>query len=166
MLSIKKMYRLQCVGHVVPVLSAFALQIYPKYNGSYHYNDAMMGAMASQITNLIIIYATVYSGEEKRIHQSSESLTFLRGIHRWPVNSPHKWPVTRKMLPFDDVIMYENSTAVRSLLWLHSRSDVLRLLLLYCTQHPAIMGMYYDICVWRFWKLYNVKWEFWSFSSW
>ena len=22
-----------------------------------------------------------------------------------PVNSPHKWPVTRKMLPFDDVIM-------------------------------------------------------------
>ena len=28
------------------------------------------------------------------------------GIHRWPVNSPHKWPVTRKMFPFDDVIMY------------------------------------------------------------
>ena len=27
------------------------------------------------------------------------------GIHRWPVNSPHKGPVTRKMLPFDDVIM-------------------------------------------------------------
>ena len=27
------------------------------------------------------------------------------GIHRGPVNSPHKWPVTRKMFPFDDVIM-------------------------------------------------------------
>ena len=27
------------------------------------------------------------------------------GIHRRPVNSPHKWPVTRKMFPFDDVIM-------------------------------------------------------------
>ena len=27
------------------------------------------------------------------------------GIHRAPVNSPHKWPVTRKMFPFDDVIM-------------------------------------------------------------
>ena len=26
------------------------------------------------------------------------------GIHQWPVNSPHKWPVTRKMFPFDDVI--------------------------------------------------------------
>ena len=54
----------------------------------------------------------------------------------------------------------------QSLLWLHSRSDVLHLLLLYYTQHPAIMGMHYDICVWRLWKLYNVKWEFWSFSSW
>ena len=31
--------------------------------------------------------------------------SFVRGIHRWPVNSPHKWPVTRKMLPFDVVIM-------------------------------------------------------------
>ena len=29
----------------------------------------------------------------------------VRGIHRWPVNSPHKEPVTRKMFQFDDVIM-------------------------------------------------------------
>ena len=35
----------------------------------------------------------------------SASLAFVRGIHRWPVNSPQKWPVTRKMFPFDDVIM-------------------------------------------------------------
>ena len=33
------------------------------------------------------------------------SLAFVRGIHGWPVNSPHKGPVTRKMFPFDDVIM-------------------------------------------------------------
>ena len=33
------------------------------------------------------------------------SLAFVRGIDRWPVNSPHKGPVTRKMFPFDDVIM-------------------------------------------------------------
>ena len=33
------------------------------------------------------------------------SLAFVWGIHRWPVNSSHKWPVTRKMFPFDDVIM-------------------------------------------------------------
>ena len=40
-------------------------------------------------------------------HQSSASLAFVRGIHRWPVNSPHKRPVTRKTFPlnFDDVIM-------------------------------------------------------------
>ena len=29
----------------------------------------------------------------------------MRGIHRGPVNSPLKWPVTRQMFPFDDVIM-------------------------------------------------------------
>ena len=40
-----------------------------------------------------------------RKHQSSASLAFVRGIHRRPVNSPHKGPVTRKMFPFDDVIM-------------------------------------------------------------
>ena len=38
-------------------------------------------------------------------HQSPASLAFVWGIHRGPVNSPHKWPVTRKMFPFDDVIM-------------------------------------------------------------
>ena len=41
-------------------------------------------------------------------HRSKKtSLAFVRGIHRWPVNSPHKWPVTRKMFRFDDVIMGE-----------------------------------------------------------
>ena len=45
------------------------------------------------------------SGADQRKHQSSESLAFVRGIHRRPVNSPHKWPVKRKKFPFDDVIM-------------------------------------------------------------
>ena len=45
------------------------------------------------------------SGADQRKHQSSASLPFARGIHRWPVKSPHKWPVTRKMFPFDDIIM-------------------------------------------------------------
>ena len=49
--------------------------------------------------------STVYSGADQRKHPCSASLAFVRGIHRGPVNSPHKWPVTRKMLPFDDVIM-------------------------------------------------------------
>ena len=41
-----------------------------------------------------------------RKHQSSALLAFVRGIHRWPLNSPHKGPVTRKMFPFDAVIMF------------------------------------------------------------
>ena len=64
-----------------------------------------MGAMASQITSLTIVYSTIHSGTDERKHQSSASLAFVCGIHRWPVNCSHKWPVTQKMFPFDDVIM-------------------------------------------------------------
>ena len=70
-----------------------------------HYDDVTMGAIASQTTSLTIVYSTVYSGADQSKHQSSASLAFVWGIHRGPVNSPHKWPVTRKMFPFDDVIM-------------------------------------------------------------
>ena len=52
-----------------------------------------------------VFYSTVYSGAYQRKHQSSASLAFVWGIHRWPVNCPHKWPVTRNFFPFDDVIM-------------------------------------------------------------
>ena len=68
-------------------------------------NDVIMGAIASKITSLTIVYSTVYSSADQRKHQSSAWLAFVRGIHRWPLNSPHKWPVTRKMFPSDDVIM-------------------------------------------------------------
>ena len=71
----------------------------------YHYCDVIMNTIASQITSLTILYLTVNSGTDQRKHQSSASLAFVRGIHRRPVNSPHKGPVTRKMFPFDDVIM-------------------------------------------------------------
>ena len=64
-----------------------------------------MGTVASQITSRTIVYTAVYSDADQSKHQSSASLAFVRGIHRGPVNSPHKWPVTRKMFPFDDVIM-------------------------------------------------------------
>ena len=65
-----------------------------------------MGVVASQISSLMIVYSTIYSGSDQRKHQSSASLAFVRGIHRLLVNSPHKGPVTRKMFPFDDVIMH------------------------------------------------------------
>ena len=61
-----------------------------------HYSDVIMGAVASQITSPTIVYSTVYSDVDQRKHQSSASLAFVWGIHRWPVNSPHKWPITRK----------------------------------------------------------------------
>ena len=73
----------------------------PEDLGQIHYSDVIMDAVASQITSLTI----VCSGTDERKHQSSTSLAFVLGIHRWPVNSPHKWPVTRKRFPFDDVIM-------------------------------------------------------------
>ena len=73
-----------------------------------HYCDVIMGVMASQITSLVIIYSIVHAGAGQRKHQSSASLAFVRGIHRWPVNSLHKRPVTRKMFPFDVVIMDYN----------------------------------------------------------
>ena len=72
---------------------------------SYHYNDVIMSAMASQITSLTVVFSAVYSGADQRKHQRSASLAFMGGIHPWPANSPHKRPATRKMFPFDDVIM-------------------------------------------------------------
>ena len=65
----------------------------------YHYNDVIMSAMASQITGVSIVCSTLGSGGDRRKHQSSASPAFVRGIHRWPVNSPGKRPVIRKMFP-------------------------------------------------------------------
>ena len=70
-----------------------------------HYNDVIMSLIASQITSLTIVYSAVYSDADQRKHQSPASLAFVRGIHQGPVNSLRKWPVTRNMFPFDDVIM-------------------------------------------------------------
>ena len=68
-----------------------------KRNESLHHSGVIIGEMASQIAGVSIVFSTVCSGADQRKHQSSASLTFVRGIHRWSVNSPHKGPVTRKM---------------------------------------------------------------------
>ena len=80
------------------------------------YSDAIMGAMASEITSLMIVYSTVSSADQRK-HQSYASLVFVRGIDRWPMNSPHKWPITRKFLPFDDVIVKFDGCMVLFLQW-------------------------------------------------
>ena len=72
---------------------------------SLHNSNVIMSAMAYQISSLTIVHSILYLGVDQRKHQSSASLTIVRGIHRWPVNSTQKGPVTRKMFPFDDVIM-------------------------------------------------------------
>ena len=73
---------------------------------AFHYSGVIMGTMTSQITSLAIVCSTVNSGADQRKHQSSASLAFVRGIHRSPVNSPHKGPVMRRTFPFDDIIMW------------------------------------------------------------
>ena len=87
----------------------------------HHYDDVIMSTIASQITSFTIVYSTIYSGVDQSKHQSSASLAFVWGIHRGPVNSPHKWPVTRKMFPFDDVIMCTHqwivSSSVKTMAW-------------------------------------------------
>ena len=70
-----------------------------------HCSDVITSTMASQITGLTIVYSTAYSGVDQRKHQRSASLAFVRGIHRWPVNSPHRGPVTRKIFPYYDAIV-------------------------------------------------------------
>ena len=62
-----------------------------------HYSEVIMGTMASQITGVSIVCSTFRSGADKRKHKSSAS--------RWPVNSPHKGPVTWIMFAFDGIIM-------------------------------------------------------------
>ena len=103
------------LSHVNPVLCYYTIWcLLPGHKATshylnqcwfVHYDDVIMGAMASQITSLMIVYSTVYSDADQRKHQSSVSLAFVRGIQRRPVDSLHKWPVTQKMFPFHDVIM-------------------------------------------------------------
>ena len=83
--------------------SAIYLHFPQKIRQSIHYNDVIMSS--SQITSVSIVCSAVCLGVDQRKHKSSASPAFVRGIHRWSVDSPHKGPVTRKMFPFDDVIM-------------------------------------------------------------
>ena len=91
------------------IVQTSSLEIPPMFDSHWHnmwhYLDVIMRAMASQITGILCICSTLDSGTDQRKHQSTTSLAFARGIHRWPVDSPHKGSVTQKTFPSDDVIM-------------------------------------------------------------
>ena len=117
-----------------------------------HYGDVIMGTVASQITGLTIVYSTIWSDAAQRKHQSSALLAFVRGIHRWPVNSPHKWPVTRKMFPFDDIIMKVN----QPLLILSNESP--EIIYWQNRLHNKPWCIFYGIfCNWHHWMRYEVN---------
>ena len=78
----------------------------PLNNSCLHYGAVIMRTMASQITSISTVCSVVFSGAHQRKHQGSASLTFVKGIHQWSVDSPHKGPVPRKMFPSDDFFMY------------------------------------------------------------
>ena len=84
---------------IVPRCSNFICVWYS--SDENRYSDVLIGAMVSQITSISIVYSTVYSGVDQRKYQSSASTA-----SRWLVNSPHKGPVSRKILPFDDLIIW------------------------------------------------------------
>ena len=71
-----------------------------RHNAHIHYSYVIMDTMVSQIPVVSIVCSTVCSGADQRKYQSSTSLALVRGIHRWPMDSSHKGPVTRKMFPF------------------------------------------------------------------
>ena len=75
---------------VVDNLNIYALDVLLRGPIYKHYNDVIMRTMASQLTGVSIVCSTVGSGADQRKHQSSASLVFVWGIHRWPVNSPNK----------------------------------------------------------------------------
>ena len=73
------------IGHMPQNIYTTYLTLFlmPPDNNS----DVIMGAITSQITSLMIVYSTVYSGADQRKHQSSASLAFVREIHRWLVSA-------------------------------------------------------------------------------
>ena len=100
-----------------------------------HYSNVMMSAMASQITSGSIVYSTVCSDTDQRKYWTCASLAFVMGIHQWSENSPHKRPVTRKIFPFDDVIMVTGDKAAL-FKWMESKQNEKPLTetLMTCTQ--------------------------------
>ena len=87
-----------------------------------HYNDVIMSAMASQITDPDCLLKRLFMRWSKK---TPAPLAFVGGIHRRPVDSPHKGPVMRKMFPFDSVIMTRSHRCQYCAEYCHERSKFL-----------------------------------------
>ena len=131
------------------------------------YNNVIMGAIASQVTSHTIVYSTVYSDADQIKHQSSVSLAFVRGIHRGPVNSPHKWPETQKMSSVHDVIMKIIDRVIKAphcILYAMPHYLVRSPHLWWASLHGGrvsciIQQKYYSaICVWWGWMINSRLW--------
>ena len=81
-------------------LTAANTELRPYILSALHCDNSL-----EMVSQMAMVCSTVCSSADQRKHHSSASLAFGRGIHRWPVNSPDKGPVIRKMFPLDDVIM-------------------------------------------------------------
>ena len=133
---------------------------YQRYNSWFNpfpYTDIIMGSMASKINSFTIIYSNFYSSADQRKHQSSASLSIVRGIHRWPVNSPENWPVMRKMFPFDDVIMFVPLQFHKWLAWSHLSTLLYQICIIYCLgmTHRSVMTF---LCQQQIWiELYYIQ---------
>ena len=77
------------------------------YGRSPHYNDVTMSSIASQITSLTIVYSTGLFGCRSKNTSKLRVTGLCAGNSPGTGELPHKWPVTRKMFPFDDVIMQQ-----------------------------------------------------------
>ena len=98
----------QCIQLIIPVLE-------------WRQNES------DSVIGVSIICSKACSGTVERNHQSSVSLAFVRGIQRWPVEFLHKGPVTRKMFPFDDVIIFWNNhdlLALRMQCWITADGEL------------------------------------------
>ena len=108
-----------CPDIISPIWTSF---LFPNSKSGYstvlltnHYSEIIISTMISQVTGVSAICSTA----DQRKYESTVSLAFLRRIHWWPVDSPHKRPVMQKMFPFDDVLMHitqkENSGSLGNL---------------------------------------------------
>ena len=79
----------KCVNHRRTCFSSpqeIKFRIVLCYEIEPHYSDVIMGAIASQITSIMIVYSPAYSGTDQSKHQNSASLAIVRGIHQWPAH--------------------------------------------------------------------------------